>query len=128
MAPSVSHHVEHIVYDTFMLTLFWNAFTWTGFPITSYMFSVMNESSGHYLVSNSTVTTLEYNFTTEGRYCAVFTLSVSANNSLGRGEESVARIGNPIVGMYNGIIMAVGFSFWYLTVLTTLTIHALSSW
>ena len=100
-APLVSYSAQHIANDTFRFNLFWNdTTTWTGLPITSYTLSLVNESSGQYIIDMDAVTVPEYNFTIEGKYCSVFTLSVSANNSLGRGEESVVRIGNPIVGMY----------------------------
>ena len=72
---------------------------WARFPITSYKFSLLNDSSGQFIVSENTLSLPEYNFTTEGRYCSTFTFTLSANNSLGEGEQSVVRLGQPILGM-----------------------------
>ena len=103
----MTHSIEYnSSSDTFVINFNWSKpFTWGGFPITSYTFSLQNESSGQLIddgtrqLNGSDAVVENYHFITEGMHCYMLTFSVLANNSLGEGNESVSSVGHPIKGL-----------------------------
>ena len=105
LAPSIGLNVQLTDFDnlTFTFTLSWTApYSWPEFPITGYTVTITDHSSGETL--NKIVSTISnqteymYEFNTTGNECYRLDLSVSANNSLGKGESSMIHSGHPVIG------------------------------
>lgn len=116
LAPSVSLTTEHTINNTFTFNLTWSTpFSWPGYPIIKYEVTMTNYSSGKPIQNTTTMTVLESSrnhniteyyhieFTGQGNGCYNLSFLVTASNSIGKGDHSIVKSGQPI-GMMKVII------------------------
>ena len=112
LAPAVSLTTEHTINNTFTFNLTWTTpFSWHGYPIIKYEVIMTNYSSGEPIQNTTTVTVLESSpfdnvtgyhhieYTGHGNRCYDLSFLVTASNSVGKGDHSIVKSGQPI-GMF----------------------------